>query len=253
MPTKKKTAEVAPTETPAEAPAKKMAIFIDGANLWNMGRIMGIGKMDHRFLYKLLTQLGDPALPLACRPVVTTNSERQLKTLEALDYEPVYTESRNGTDDRILIERIRELDLAEVVRVVMVTSDGDFYKIANELVEQGVEVWIVGTKTKSPGTGGPMLSHALNDPEKFHLVELADYLDRLMLAPWVERPQPGVEPVIDRSVISDVQHHRVARLEIELSGDVDATMWNNVVSKIAGAVHCASIGGLKVSFTIDPK
>lgn len=253
MATKKKTAEIVPAETPADAPTKKMAIFIDGANLWNMGRIMGIGKMDHRFLYKLLTSLGDPVLPLACRPIVTTNSERQMKTLEILDYEPVYTESKNGTDDRVLIEKIRELDLAEVSRVVMVTNDGDFYKIANELFERGVEVWIVGTKTRNPGTGGPMLSHVLNEPEKFHLVELADYHDRLMLAPWVERSQPCVEPVIERPAISDVRLHRVARLEIELPDGVDSTMWNSVVSKIAGAVHCASIGGLKVSFTIDPK
>lgn len=166
-------------------------IIIDGANFWNMMRILGIGQHDHKVLYEILTQEISPDAPCYGRPVYVLNKESSVaKSLSAHGFEVVVQESYDSRDDREIIRRISQLRPGEVSEIILVAGDGGYVDVLRDKMSSGTRITLVATrKSNEASQGKSMLSWSYEDmfSSGAKFVELEDFKERLLRKPFEDR------------------------------------------------------------------
>lgn len=162
------------------------AIFVDGANLFNCGRILGIGRFNFAKLLEVLTNIGDDK-EIFERPVYTIPAykmEQFGKVLNSTGFKPVEASSFHGSDDNFIKNGI--INLPDTVsEIVLVSADADFLTCIRAAARKGVKVFVVSTNTQDSNSGKTMISQQMKD--EFSFVDLADFKDMIMLGPWIPK------------------------------------------------------------------
>lgn len=169
--------------------ADAKAIFVDGASLWNMMRINGVGRFNVQELYAILTKEVGESSQCFGRPVYVTKKTGSLaKVATGAGFEVLIFESYGAQDDKEIIRRIMRLTPEDVSEMTLVSADQDFIECLHQKMQVGIRVNVVATKKAGDGDR-PMLGGAFQElfSEGAHFVELAEYKDRLMLAPFEDR------------------------------------------------------------------
>lgn len=171
------------------------AIFVDGASLSCMRSRLGINQFEFKALYQILTADIGVDKEILGKPFYTVSNTAAdglwIKNLRSRGFEVVISETKNGQDDQLIIDRIKTLKPEEVSEIVLVSADQDFVPILRDKKAQGIEVYWVATKVPEED-GRSQISAVLNElfDTEFKFIELADYKDRLMRTPWTSRPVP---------------------------------------------------------------
>lgn len=159
---------------------KTKAIFVDGASAAKMQEaILGRhGRFNLLELYNVLAkEIG--VLAPAFAPVVTIPEflRMQVKNFRSAGFQPVRTTVVKAQDDRLIIDRIKDLDLAHVGEIGIMTSDQDFVRVLRQKVAQGIKVYWVSTRcvpTGEKSSIGASLDE-LFEAREFEFVELAKF------------------------------------------------------------------------------
>lgn len=178
-----------------EEKRKKKAVFVDGANFFHMCRVHDIGgrtKLEE--LFKILVhEIGTPHIELwEKRPLYVGQSENMRKALLAAGFRLVVQSSKDGKDDAYIRSQIAQINPDDVQEIVLVSCDWGYIETLEEKMQHGVHVYLVSTRMIS--NGSPMLSSlyerifGAGEGSLLHVVEFADYKNRIMLGPWVDKP-----------------------------------------------------------------
>lgn len=166
-------------------------IIVDGASLWHMMRILGVGKYNFKELQSILTKEVGFSAHCYGRPVyVLGKATSMAKVVAANGFEAVVTEGGANADDQEIIRRLTQLNQDEVSEVVLVSADGDYVDILKNKMGLGTRITVVATGRPSDwNEDRPMLSSAYAElfSSGAAFVELADYKDRLMIEPFEDR------------------------------------------------------------------
>lgn len=186
-----------------ETIAKKKAVFVDGPSLSNMRPILGIDRLRHDVLFKILTgEIGEKREMV--QPTIFTISDRfkfaegMSKNVRMAGFEPKVMNTQGGADDQFIINQIRALDPKEVAEIVIVTADRDYVACLREKASQGIKVFWLAVHGLNR-YGRPMIAPDLEEifeRGEFTFMDLAQYKGHLMRTPWVDRPRPEIEPTM---------------------------------------------------------
>lgn len=161
------------------------AVFVDGASLFSMGAALGLKRFSFLGLYDLLTQDIGVERRLATIPLITLRQDMASalgKAFTGAGFEVVPAQTSDGSDDRVIIERIKALDVERVKELVIVSSDRDFTPVVKFKVMEGLrDVYWVATKRLRPDDRSSMshdLKRLLKQPG-FTFVELDKHRGRL--------------------------------------------------------------------------
>ncbi len=158
------------------------AIFIDGASLRHMLRVLGVKKCSHRALFSILTERVGYA-HVCGKPFYTVapGYYELAINLEFAGFETVIVQSAGEEDDKLIKKKIEEIGPDSISELVLVSADGGFEQCVWKKAAQGVEIYIVATRLIDPKNGRPMISYRLlKDHKRFHFVELADFKQLLL-------------------------------------------------------------------------
>lgn len=169
--------------------ADAKAIFIDGPNLFHMGRILGIWQFKYPELFNILTKEVGNSTDCFGKPVYVLPQEQADKkkwSLARAGFEVVPMDTKEGVDDQEIAKRITKLTPDDVSEIILVSANlKDFGDCLEAKIENGIRVILVATKAIDQNKGRPMLSLEFDNMlEGIELVELKQFRDRLMKAPW---------------------------------------------------------------------
>ena len=181
-------------------PNDRIALFIDGANLYSAARALGFD-IDYRRLLKVFREKGRLVRAYYYTALVENEEYSPIRPLvDWLDYNGYslvtksareYTDSqgrkrwRGDMDVEIAVDM---MELAgHVDHVVLFSGDGDFRRLVQSVQQKGVRVTVVSTVKSQP----PMVADELRR-------QADDYIELSELAPLIARspaeraPRPAV-------------------------------------------------------------
>lgn len=184
---------------------ERLAIFIDGANLYGAARSLGFD-IDYRRLLDLFAKKGRLIRAFYYTTLIEDQEYSPIRPLiDWLDYngysmvtKPLreYTDSqgrrrvKGNVDIDLAIDALEMADRAD--HILLFSGDGDFKRLVEAIQRKGVRVTVVSTIKSSP----PMVSDELRrQADNFvELMELAPHIQR-MNAPnrTVAAPTPDAE------------------------------------------------------------
>ncbi|MEE9429025.1 MAG: NYN domain-containing protein [Paracoccaceae bacterium] len=186
---------------------ERLALFIDGANLYAAAKALGFdidykllrqefvrrGKMLRAFYYTALLE-NDEYSPI--RPLVDWLNYNGFTMVTKPAKEYIDSQGRRKVKGNMDIElAVNALELApHVDHIVLFSGDGDFRPLVESLQRQGVRVSVVSTIRSQP----PMISDELRrQADNFiELDDLKDVVGRPMREPRMEEAaEPEVEQV----------------------------------------------------------
>ncbi|XWN33189.1 MAG: NYN domain-containing protein [Devosia sp.] len=176
-------------------PREKIALFIDGANLYSAARSLGFD-IDYK---RLLSEFGKKGYLLRAYYYTALAEDQEFSTLRPLidwlDYngytvvtkplKEFYDQSgRRKVKGNMDIELVIDaMEISEQVdHVVLFSGDGDFRRLAEALQRKGKKVSVVSSLQTQP----PMISDDLRR-QADHFIELGDLQDEVGRNP-AERP-----------------------------------------------------------------
>ncbi|ORE94320.1 LabA-like NYN domain-containing protein [Acuticoccus yangtzensis] len=163
-------------------PREKIALFIDGANLYSAARSLGFD-IDYK---RLLSVFGEKGYLLRAYYYTALAEDQEFSTLRPLidwlDYngysvvtkplKEFYDQSgrrkvKGNMDIELVIDAMELAD--QVDHIVLFSGDGDFRRLAEALQRKGKKVSVVSTLQTQP----PMIADDLRR-QSDHFIELAD-------------------------------------------------------------------------------
>lgn len=169
---------------------ERLAIFIDGANLYGAARSLGFD-IDYRRLLDLFAKKGRLIRAFYYTTLIEDQEYSPIRPLiDWLDYngysmvtKPLreYTDSRGrrrvmgNVDIDLAIDALEMADRAD--HILLFSGDGDFKRLVEAIQRKGVRVTVVSTIKSSP----PMVSDELRrQADNFvELMELAPHIQRM--------------------------------------------------------------------------
>jgi len=182
---------------------ERLAIFIDGANLYGAARSLGFD-IDYRRLLDLFAKKGRLIRAFYYTTLIEDQEYSPIRPLiDWLDYngysmvtKPLreYTDSqgrrrvKGNVDIDLAIDALEMADRAD--HILLFSGDGDFKRLVEAIQRKGVRVTVVSTIKSSP----PMVSDELRrQADNFvELMELSPHIQR-MNAPNRTQAAPAVE------------------------------------------------------------
>jgi hypothetical protein len=142
------------------AATRGKAIFIDGVSANITKRILGISEINFKALFRILVDKVGNCRTLLCPPMVTVFPDMMVsgqngivKQMAGAGFQAVPVISRNGDDDKLIIERISKLDAALVSEIVLLSSDKDYVPVLRAKASQGIAIHWVSTTCVSVQLG----------------------------------------------------------------------------------------------------
>ncbi|MEM1400043.1 MAG: NYN domain-containing protein [Pseudomonadota bacterium] len=179
---------------------ERLAIFIDGANLYGTARALGFD-IDYKKLVDLFSKRGRLIRAYYYTTLLEDQEYSPIRPLiDWLDYngytmvtKPLreYTDSQGRRRLKGSIDIDLAIDAMEVAdrvdHVLLFSGDGDFRRLVEALQRRGVRLSVISTVKSQP----PMVSDELR--------RIADnFIDLIDLAPHIQRsPADGDTPVAD--------------------------------------------------------
>lgn len=195
---------------------ERLAIFIDGANLYGAARSLGFD-IDYRRLLDLFAKKGRLIRAFYYTTLIEDQEYSPIRPLiDWLDYngysmvtKPLreYTDSqgrrrvKGNVDIDLAIDALEMADRAD--HILLFSGDGDFKRLVEAIQRKGVRVTVVSTIKSSP----PMVSDELRrQADNFvELMELAPHIQRMnapnrtQAAPAVEGDEGGAEETVQQA------------------------------------------------------
>lgn len=175
---------------------KPKAIFIDGASLFHMFRIMGIAQINAQEFHNILQREVGNSSNLFGRPlyVVPEVVERfPTKIYMTAGFEVRKVNSENSGDDAEIRQTINSVNSEQISELVLVTTDIlDYLDCLKAKAAQGIKVYIVATKEKDKESGRSALTSDFDliiESNGFEFIELLPFKERLMTRAWEDRPR----------------------------------------------------------------
>lgn len=141
------------------------ACFLDGVNFNRAKQILGIEKINWTGFRNVLSGSICTTGRLVGKPIVTVNPDCMNglgKILLRSGFFPLAVRSHGSHDDRVLIDRIEQVQRAQVAEIIIVSCDSDFIPILLEKANQGIRVvWLV-SETRSDN-GASQISDQLKN------------------------------------------------------------------------------------------
>lgn len=163
------------------------AVFVDGASLFCMAHVVGVPRMSFLALYDLLVKDVGEQKRLAAIPLIVLRPDLALslgKPLAGAGFEVLPATTSDGSDDRVIIERIKALDVSKVTELVLVSNDRDYMPVVKFKIMEGLsQVLWMGTKkldTHNVSSMSYALKNLLKQPG-FQFIEIEDHKERLIL------------------------------------------------------------------------
>lgn len=181
------------------------AIFVDGASLFHMGRVLGIGEFKFQALYDFLVNEVGECRNLFGRPFYVLSAEildRKTKALSRAGFEGVNADTKNSLDDKFIIRKLREIDSNQVEEIVLVSADADYHSSLADKNGQGIRIYRVATKLPDPRHNRPMINMEI--AEAFNFIELNDFKEKIMARAW--RDASGDDSVLSSSKAENIKH-----------------------------------------------
>ena len=192
-------------------PGERLALFIDGANLYSASRGLGFsidfkrllehfgaqGRLVRAFYY---TALVDEVEYSPVRPLIDwlDYNGYTLVTKRAKEFTDAYGNRRTKGDMDVEIA-IDAMEMAKHLdRIVLFSGDGDFRRLVEAVQREGVRVSVVSTLRSSPPTVADELRRQADE-----------FVDLVDLAPEIARPPRQTEgpvPTPARPQLSDADH-----------------------------------------------
>ncbi|WP_420393061.1 NYN domain-containing protein [Acuticoccus sp.] len=188
-------------------PREKIALFIDGANLYSAARSLGFD-IDYK---RLLAVFGRKGYLLRAYYYTALAEDQEFSTLRPLidwlDYNgySVVTKplkefyDQNGRrkvkgnmDIELVIDAMEVSD--QVDHIVLFSGDGDFRRLAEALQRKGKKVSVVSTLQTQP----PMIADDLRR-QSDHFIELAELQAEIGRDPSERTPRPDRAERIERA------------------------------------------------------
>jgi uncharacterized LabA/DUF88 family protein len=195
---------------------ERLAIFIDGANLYGAARSLGFD-IDYRRLLDLFAKKGRLIRAFYYTTLIEDQEYSPIRPLiDWLDYngysmvtKPLreYTDSqgrrrvKGNVDIDLAIDALEMADRAD--HILLFSGDGDFKRLVEAIQRKGVRVTVVSTIKSSP----PMVSDELRrQADNFvELMELSPHIQRMnapnrtQVAPAVEGDDGNVEETVQQA------------------------------------------------------
>lgn len=195
---------------------ERLAIFIDGANLYGAARSLGFD-IDYRRLLDLFAKKGRLIRAFYYTTLIEDQEYSPIRPLiDWLDYngysmvtKPLreYTDSqgrrrvKGNVDIDLAIDALEMAERAD--HILLFSGDGDFKRLVEAIQRKGVRVTVVSTIKSSP----PMVSDELRrQADNFvELMELAPHIQRMnapnrtQVAPAVEGDDGAVEETVQQA------------------------------------------------------
>jgi uncharacterized LabA/DUF88 family protein len=195
---------------------ERLAIFIDGANLYGAARSLGFD-IDYRRLLDLFAKKGRLIRAFYYTTLIEDQEYSPIRPLiDWLDYngytmvtKPLreYTDSqgrrrvKGNVDIDLAIDALEMADRAD--HILLFSGDGDFKRLVEAIQRKGVRVTVVSTIKSSP----PMVSDELRrQADNFvELMELSPHIQRMnapnrtQVAPAVESDDGNVEETVQQA------------------------------------------------------
>ncbi|RAH97004.1 NYN domain-containing protein [Acuticoccus sediminis] len=184
-------------------PREKIALFIDGANLYSAARSLGFD-IDYK---RLLSVFGEKGYLLRAYYYTALAEDQEFSTLRPLidwlDYngysvvtkplKEFYDQSgrrkvKGNMDIELVIDAMELAD--QVDHIVLFSGDGDFRRLAEALQRKGKKFSVVSTLQTQP----PMIADDLRR-QSDHFIELADLQAQIGRDPSERNPRPERERV----------------------------------------------------------
>ena len=183
-------------------PREKIALFIDGANLYSAARSLGFD-IDYK---RLLAVFGEKGYLLRAYYYTALAEDQEFSTLRPLidwlDYngysvvtkplKEFYDQSgrrkvKGNMDIELVIDAMELAD--QVDHIVLFSGDGDFRRLAEALQRKGKKVSVVSTLQTQP----PMIADDLRR-QSDHFIELADLQAQIGRDPSERSTRPERTP-----------------------------------------------------------
>jgi len=185
-------------------PGERIALFIDGSNLYNAARALGFD-IDYKRLLELFAQPGRLIRAFYYTALLDDQEYSPIRPLvDWLDYNGytmVTKPTKEFTDSqgRRKIKGNMDIELAidviemsaHIDHVVIFSGDGDFRRLVEAVQRRGARVTVVSTVRSQP----PMVADELRR-QADTFVELQDISDKIARTPSQHRPHHA-EPVED--------------------------------------------------------
>lgn len=226
-------------------PQKTTAVIVDGASLFNMGRLMGIGVLNYRELHKILTELS--SFPSLGRPRVTVTGktdedlERRAVGYEKNGFVAIPVKPVKGVkspDDAAIIQMIDELP-DEVGELILLAADQDFYEALKRAYDRGIVIKVLAADVTSQPGNSSMVARIYTCTYWVQFYDLAQYRERLMLQEWISRPTNGHE----YSTPKTMKRCRRLCVTMIVPDDLDSVAWNNILNKAAALLGAGNVEG----------
>lgn len=226
-------------------PQKTTAVIIDGASLFNMGRLMGISVLNYRELYKILTELSN--FPLMDKPRVTVTGkfdeelERRAVAWEKNGFAVIPVKPVKGMkspDDAAIIEMIDDLP-DEVGELILLAADQDFFEVLERAHGRGIATKVLAADVASQPGSSPMVARILAYTDWVQFYNLAEYRERLILKEWVNKPTNGHEYFTPKTM----RRYRRLCVTMIVPEDINFVTWNNILNKAAGLLGASDTEG----------
>jgi hypothetical protein len=208
---------------------KGKVVFIDGASLSGMRYPLSIRSYDYQKLITFLSSLGSSCVAAKPLFVIPKGSDGPWsKSLRTYGYEVVVSDTKNGRDDRIIIQRIAELKPTHVDEVVIVSTDQDYAPTLQQKVKEGMRVFWVGTRNKDRDGTSP-IGEALGrqfDAGIFDFVDLEAHRDSIQREAMQIDDPDNPRRTIMMTMRVPIHHSEIARL---------MERWAKLVNQYPGA------------------
>ena len=172
------------------------AIFVDNGSLEFMCQALGITHINYQELLHILSgEVG--TAPVGPAPLITIRTNANPAVIEFLQrygFEIVPYQSGSGDDDRIIIDRIAQLDPAEITEIILVSADFGYAEILKTKWEEGMNIFLAGARVNDRVNGKPMIGQRYDHflGKIFNFIDLAEYAERLKYRrPQKKIPQSG--------------------------------------------------------------
>ena len=161
---------------------KGTAVFIDGASLSGMRYPLSIRNYAYPGLLKVLQTIS--TAPIHGKPLYVVPKDGDgpwTKTLRTLGFDVVVSPTKNGQDDRLIIQRISALKRDHVDEIIIVSTDQDYAPALKQKTNEGFLVHWVGTRKNDRDGTSPMGSALLGlcDTGVFSFTELAEHREAI--------------------------------------------------------------------------
>ena len=195
-------------------PEERVAVFIDGANLFNATRLLGFD-VDYKKLLTMFSSKGRLMRAFYYTALLDNQEYTPLRPLvDWLDYNgyTVVTKSAKEFTDSTGIRKIKGnmdieiaidvMDMASHVdHIVLMSGDGDFRRLVEAVQRKGVRVSVVSTIRPRP----PVLADELRR-QADNFVELVDIQDDIMRDPVYRARREAMREAMEARRGEEAEH-----------------------------------------------